>query len=230
MISMGIIKYAGSSGIIPIHFFDECKIDGLTKKEIIKKYPPQKKGEYYLDKFERHLKSLGLEFKEYCKANLFIEWPKSPRFKEEVGYRFCGQGVVLSTFRRGEVNKDNCPAFKAGCDKASGERLGENNPMHGKQPWNKGKDKRNPIIKALSESKKGKKASEETKKKQSESARARVVHGHTGHKHSKKTKLKLIKLLTSLPHENYYKVSFFYFFKLTLDPVGSITSRILFPP
>ena len=61
------------------------------------------------------------------------------------------------------------------------------------QPWRaRSNASVNPAVRhAGSESKKGKKASEETKKKQSESARARVVHGHTGHKHSKKTKLKL---------------------------------------
>lgn len=68
-------------------------------------------------------------------------------------------------------------------------RKGAGNPMFEKDAWNKGKTKEdNLIMKKISEDRLGLVMSEEVKKKQSESAKKREIHGHTGIKHSEESK------------------------------------------
>lgn len=69
------------------------------------------------------------------------------------------------------------------------ERLGENNPMFGKTPWNKGETKEShPSMMNTSKKMIGRQVSESTRAKQSESAKSRDFHGHTGCKHTQETK------------------------------------------
>lgn len=188
--------------LIPITLFGTCIINNTPKSKIIELYPARKNGAYYLDKFSNFLKdNYDLTLKDYCKQYLKIKWPKCPISNEEVGYRVTGKGIELSRFKKGRISKELCPAFAKACEKFSQERRGKNNPMYGKPSWNKGKDKRNPKIKAISERMKGNKASEETKRKQSESAKKRKIHGHTGIKHSKKSKEKM-RLATAKRYQN----------------------------
>lgn len=68
-------------------------------------------------------------------------------------------------------------------------RLGKNNPMFGKKPWNLGFNKKNSEYgKKMSAYRTGKKTSEDSKKKQSISAKKRLIHGHTGIKHTDSSK------------------------------------------
>lgn len=88
-----------------------------------------------------------------------------------------------------------CGRFK-GCEeswaKMSQDRMGDKNPMYGKTPWNKGETKEtSESIKAMSDKNTGRIVSEATKRRQSESAKLRTVHGHTGFRHSEATKQKL---------------------------------------
>lgn len=132
-----------------------------------------------------------MSIKEYCLKHLTKSWPKCPSSGYDVGYKISGKGISLSRFKQGRVSKASCPNFAAACEKFSIIRSGEGNPMFGKPPWNKGKDKRNPSIKAISEARTGVSLSQETRKRQSDSAKRRKIHGHTGRKHSPKTIKKL---------------------------------------
>ncbi len=74
-------------------------------------------------------------------------------------------------------------------EKAKVERKGSGNPMYGKDSWNKGLTKENSeILFLISKNRLGTTFSEETKKKQSDSAKKREIHGHTGKKHTEETK------------------------------------------
>ena len=64
--------------------------------------------------------------------------------------------------------------------------------MYQKLPWNKGlTTETSGILKKMGESRLGIKCSDETKNKQSISAKKRLIHGHTGIPHSEETKQKL---------------------------------------
>jgi very-short-patch-repair endonuclease len=83
------------------------------------------------------------------------------------------------------------PGVLSWSEKAKISRRGENNPMYGKVPWNSGLSKENnESLRAVSIKRTGTKASESTRKKQSESAKLRDFHGHTGCKHTEENKEK----------------------------------------
>ena len=177
---------------IPIDTFNICLIDQASRKQITEMYPTRKDGAYYLDKFSNYIKdNYSISFKDYCKQYLKFDWPLCPSSSSETGYRFNGKGVFISTFAAGKISKEHCPKFMAACEKFSIERKGSGNPMFGKEPWNKGLDVNHPVIAKIAEDRKGKKTSDEVKLKQSESAKKRIVHGHTGKKHSPETIEKL---------------------------------------
>ena len=178
--------------LIPVHLFDTCKICNTLKKDIIKTHPTRRHGAYYLDKFINFLEeNHKIDIKTYCQKYLNIQWPRCPISDERVGFKVGGKGLSLSKFKRGKISKEHCPAFAEGCKKLSLDRMGKNNPMHGLSAWNKGKDKRNPIVKKMAESMKNRKVSLETRQRQSESAKKRQIHGHTGIRHSPKTRKKM---------------------------------------
>jgi very-short-patch-repair endonuclease len=80
------------------------------------------------------------------------------------------------------------PGQKIWSKQAKITRRGSGNPMYGKEPWNRGLTKDiSDSLQQTSKKLKGRKLSDEFKKKLSESAKRRTVHGHTGHKHSKET-------------------------------------------
>lgn len=193
---MCIIKDYNSKKLIPIQYFETCLIgQKLNRKQIIQLYPSRANGAYYLDKFSNFLKdNFSLTLKEYCIKYLKVIWPKCPVKQIDVGYKISGKGLILSNFAQGGMSKECCENFKKACEKLSKNRMGKNNPMYGATPWNKGKDKRNPSIKRMAEARKGTITPEKTKKKQSESAKKRKVHGHSGKKHTNRTKEKLRKI------------------------------------
>lgn len=79
-------------------------------------------------------------------------------------------------------------------EQAKSSRLGPNNPMYKAIPWNKGLNKQNSEYGSrMSLLISNRKVSISTKEKQAESARKRIVHGHTGFKHSEQAKEKMRK-------------------------------------
>lgn len=187
---MSIIKTYNSNKYIPIHIFDVCRIDGLTREEITQKFPTRKNGAYYLNKFKNHIELLGCSMRDYVEIWLGEKWPTCPVSGDPVGFSLNGKGLKFSNFKHGKINKKHCPAFAEACKKFSIERRGNGNPMYKETPWNKGnKD----FARHMSRIRTGKKTSPATKKKQSESAKKRKIHGHTGIKHSELSKEKMRK-------------------------------------
>jgi len=178
----------------------------MLKAHIIEMYPTRAHGAYYIDKFILHLKTdCDLSLKDYLKKFHDFNWPKCKVKDTDLGYKVSGKGVTVSLFAKGAVNKENCPSFKKGCEKLSKDRMGENNPMYGKESWNKGLDKSDERVRKVADKRRGQKTSEATKKKQSEAGKKREVHGHTGHKHSDETKKKLRENTARLWSEGRFK-------------------------
>lgn len=188
---MNKIKPIDLDYIIPASMFEKCMIDGKTKQEIRKKYPKRKDGPYYLDKFINYLKDVHkITIQKYCIEYLNIDWGKSPKTNKFLGFKVSGKGIILSKYAVGEVNKENCKSFRDFCERLSKDRIGEKNPMYGKTPWNKNNKEWSQKISSMM---KGRKISEETKNKQSLSAKKRKIHGHTNKKHSEESKEKMRK-------------------------------------
>jgi G:T-mismatch repair DNA endonuclease (very short patch repair protein) len=179
--------------VIFISDFYVCLIDGATKKDILKLYPGRKNGAYYLNKFNNYLKdNYNIDLKTYLLNYLKKDYPKCIATKEYVNFKVSGVGVIFNDYIKGVVNKNNCENFAKGCKKLSKERMGINNPMYGKESWNKGLNKNtHPSLKIVSEKQKLRKFTKSIRAKMSASAKKRTVHGHTGKKHSKKTLKKL---------------------------------------
>jgi len=111
----------------------------------------------------------------------------------------CDCGTCNQKCNVGGIRKGNFYWIKLRCGRNPGQkewskqakitRQGKGNPMYGKSAWNKGKTKHNnPIMKQNALNAVGRITSEEAKRKQSISAKKRKIHGHTGFKHSQKTK------------------------------------------
>lgn len=186
------IQYEESTRIIPIHIFHKCLETGLSKDEIFKKYPKREDGAYYLDKFQNNLLNFsGMSLIEYCEKHFDFKWPLCPIRNQKVNYKVSGKGVELKQFTKGGIGREFSPKFEEFCRKMSVERKGASNPMFGGTPWNKGLGIEDERVKKIADSRRGLKTSDEVKAKQSESAKKRKVHGHTGKKHSEETKEKL---------------------------------------
>lgn len=199
------IKNEDLKYFIPISMFNNSLLDKLTKKEIIELYPTRQNGAYYLDKFSNYLKdNYSISLKDYCKQYLNFEWPRCPISNLETGYKITGKGICISTFIRGKVSKEHCPKFKAACEKFSQERMGSGNPMFSKTAWNKGLNIGHPTIALMAEKRRGRITSEESKLKQSESAKKRKVHGHTGKKHSPENIQKFRENTAKMYHDKKY--------------------------
>lgn len=202
---MSDIKSDISTHFIPINMFEVCLIDKCEKRNIINMYPTRKDGAYYLNKFSNYLKdNYKIEFKEYCKEYLNFNWPKCPVSGVETGFKLDGKGVKISKFAQGKISKEHCPNFAQACDKFSQERKGKGNPMFGRKAWNSGLDASHPTIALIAAKNVGRKTSEEARLKQSESAKRRKVHGHTGKKHSTETIKKLRENTAKMYQEKRY--------------------------
>jgi very-short-patch-repair endonuclease len=162
-----------------------CKICGKTIQEISKDY--KEKGKYKTDYFRRHLIECheGMTPEEYFDKKRVCpcgSCGKPLQIKRTPGKDF--QWRELACGRNKGVQKWS--------EEAKVSRMGDKNPMFGRTPWNKDKNKKNSEYgRMMIEHRIGTKASEETKKKQSESAKKRKVHGHTGKKHSEESKQKM---------------------------------------
>lgn len=182
---MSILKEEGLKRFIPIDMFHQCLIDGASQKEIAAFW--KKPATYYLQKFDKYLKDKhNTNIKEYCIKYLNFEWPKCPTCGEDVGYiTSCGKGLLISRYVK--ISSATCPKMAEAFKKISEDRKGSGNPMYGKEAWNKGLDRTHPVVNYVASLREGVKTSEEVKRKQSESAKKRTIHGHTGIKHSPET-------------------------------------------
>lgn len=179
-----------------------CKLCNKEIKDLAKIYGGC--GVYYYQVFIKHLSiDHNLKIEEYIKNILKIENPLC-----KCG---CGKQCKLnksgrSAFKFKEYACGRFPQTLEWGERAKTLRKGPGNPMYGVPAWNKGETKyTNDILKKMGEKGKGKKATLETRKKQSESAKKRTVHGHTGHKHSQKTKEFLRKNTIRLHKEGIFK-------------------------
>lgn len=125
----------------------------------------------------------------------YYEIPTCPVTGDLVSYKLTGSilfGKYSSSCDLSKMTKhiaENNEDFINFVEKMKIERKGEGNPMHGLSSWNKGLTKdTNDILKKISENMKGYVFSDEILKKMSESAKKRKIHGHTGYKHSEKSK------------------------------------------
>lgn len=188
---MTYLKIDYLNNLIPVSMFDVCALDNLNREQITKLFPTRKNGAYYLDKFLNHLKiNHNTSIQEYVEKFLKIEWPRCQKTNKLMGFRINGKGIFVSKYQQGGINKENCESFKKACEKISKDRVGKGNPMYGKTPWNKNNKE---FAEFIRKTKTGVKYSDETRAKQSESAKKRKIHGHTGKKHSQESKEKMRK-------------------------------------
>lgn len=172
LLQIGNHRYICSS-----NFFN-CLFDGKTKKEITKLYPNRSNGAYYLDKFSNYLRDkYNKTIEEYIEMFFDFEWPKCPETKSNLGKRISGIGIRLSNYRKGGINKSNCPAFAEGCKKLSEDRVGEGNPMFGEKPWNLGLTaETNESMARIVESMKTRIISDETREKMRQASLGNIRH------------------------------------------------------
>lgn len=189
---MRTVKRELSTYFIPSSMFAICKTDQVLLNEICKIYPGRKNGPYKLDKFVKYIKDKhSLTMSEYCKTYLDFKWPLCPQTNLETNFKISGAGIEINkTHNTAKITKEN-PQFKAFCERMSKERSGSGNPMFGKPAWNKNLDISDERVAAMAEKHRGKTVSEESKKKMSDSAKAREIHGHTGCKHSEESRKKM---------------------------------------
>jgi hypothetical protein len=176
------------------------KIDVISKEDIpieeLKKELKKKKNKsYYFSEIadyyykKKYMKNILEVLKDY------YEIPRCPVTGELVRYKLAGSilfGKYSSGCDASKMTKhisENNNNFKNFVEKMKIERRGKGNPMYGVTAWNAGLTKENnEILKKISENMMGNEFSDETLNKMSESAKIRKIHGHTGHKHSEKSK------------------------------------------
>lgn len=152
--------------------------------------PKMRKSYYYLDRFAHYLgRNFNMSLKDYCKQYLGIIWPLCPYSGVETNYKVSGKGVVISSKIVGYMNQENSPKFKAACEAMSIARKGKNNPMYGKTAWNKGLNRdNNESVRQVSESLRGRVATEITREKQREARRLNPKKARHTTPHTEETK------------------------------------------
>lgn len=162
--------------------WSKCSICGCDLDSIVKKYG--KGGVYKTQCFKQHLiDSHNIPLEDY-----FLNRPKC---QCGICDRAVGIKIRGANFYYKAVACGRHPGTMRWAKEAKTTRLGEKNPMFGKKPWNFGQTKEtSPSVKIVSEKMSNRVISDETKRKQSKSAKMRTVHGHTGYKHSDANKVK----------------------------------------
>lgn len=162
-----------------------CKICKKTVNEIKKEIGG--KNEYFSSAFSKHLKKdHNLSLSDYFINVIGLEDKKC-----KCGQ--CGKSVKIKTNgAKIEYNQFACgrnEGLLKWSEEAKENRKGDKNPMFNKNPWNKNETKESSeSLNIVSKKLTGRKIREETKQKQSNSAKNRLIHGHTGHKHSEYSK------------------------------------------
>ena len=165
-----------------------CKICQGKISDLAKKYGGD--GVYYVEVFLSHLKidHDNLLIEEYFSKYCDIETPKCPCGICNKNLHICLKGAhyFWSKYECGRTE-----GTMKWSEQAKITRKGSNNPMFGKKAWNDGLTKEtSDILMNNSIKKTGTKATEEAKHHMSEAAKIRLVHGHTGHKHTPENKEK----------------------------------------
>lgn len=146
-------------------------------------------GVYYTTVFKRHLKKdHNISLEQYFQN--FTERPKClcGICSEEVNIG----GIRSPNFYWKKYKCGRNPGLLKWSEKAKKERKGKGNPMYNKDPWNLGLTKLDhSSLMSSSIKQTNKEVSNNTRKKQSESAKKRSIHGHTGIKHSEESKEKM---------------------------------------
>ena len=141
---------------------------------------------YYREKYNKNILEI---------LSTKYEIPKCPITNEFVTYVLTGS-IIFGRFSKNCSNSQitnycllNDDEYKNKIEELKNTRKGAGNPMYGKKAWNYGLNKENnDIMMQNSLNRIGITFTEETKEKQSKSAKKRTVHGHTGIKHSEKSK------------------------------------------
>lgn len=172
--------------MLDLSYWSECKICGMRLDEM----PVSGRPSYRIDKFRKHiLECHGLSAETYFEKYFSIVIPlcacgcggKVPfKTRNKRSFEFCD---VIKGHTDVSSNK-----WKEGMLRLSDKRKGRGNPMYGKEAWNAGLTKNDhPSLMSISEKLSDREVSDMTKVKQSESAKKRLVHGHTGCKHTPET-------------------------------------------
>ncbi len=145
-------------------------------------------GRYFRQDFVEHLKTshnidLNIYFKDVCG----MIPPKCP-------CGICDKPLLINSkasanFRYNLWACGRNDGVMKWSEEAKTTRKGSGNPMFDKTPWNDGltKDTSDSVMQ-VSLKMTGRITSDEAKKKQSDSAKKRLIHGHTGCKHTDETK------------------------------------------
>lgn len=165
-----------------------CKICLINIKDVAEAYGGN--GIYYTEAFKKHLsKDHNIELYEYFTNHCQMEPPlclcgicNKKSFVRIQGSKFSWRSWVCG----------RTPGTMEWSKRAKTERKGKNNPMFGKDSWNKGLTKdTSDIMKKISDDRKGIKHSDEAKRKMSEAQRKRKFEPHAGHKHTEECKEKI---------------------------------------
>jgi very-short-patch-repair endonuclease len=173
-----------------------CKICNQNIQELKKLYGG--KNIYFTKVFKQHLeKDHSISIEKYFDIDKVCPCGVC---NKKLGIKTCGSNFAIKKYACGRNE-----GVQVWSKEAKTSRLGSKNPMYGKKPWNKNyKAENHPSLKIISDKKLGQKPSEETRKKQSDSAKARRIHGHTGFKHTEKTKKKLRENTLKMINEGRY--------------------------
>ena len=168
--------------------WSECQICHKSIKEI--KTEAGGGNIYFVGAFKDHLvNSHSTSLEDYFFKVVGLQEKKCPC---GICNKICKIAIKGSEFKYRDFACGRNSGIVSWSERAKIERLGENNPMYQKLPWNKGlTTETSGILKKMGESRLGIKCSDETKNKQSISAKKRLIHGHTGIPLSEETKQKL---------------------------------------
>jgi very-short-patch-repair endonuclease len=160
-----------------------CKICGLKIQDLAKKYGGG--NVYYVQVFKKHLEIDH----DLTTDGYFGQYLEKPKCKCGVCQKDSRIVVKSSNFKWKDYICGRNEGQKKWSIEAKETRKGQGNPMYGGEPWNKGLSKdNNESILRISEKRTGWKTPDDVKEKQSIAAKKRKIHGHTGCKHSAKTK------------------------------------------
>lgn len=144
-------------------------------------------GIYLVDVFIAHLKNdHNITHDDY-----FMKYSQRPKCKCGICQKDSKVSLKKPNFKWREYICGRTPGVLKWSEEAKISRCGSNNPMYNKTPWNKGLDITNEKIKSIADKRRGCKHSPELRLKQSEAAKKRKKHGHSGHKHSEEAKQKM---------------------------------------
>lgn len=175
--------------IIDKEHWHTCKLCSRNIKDLAKVYGGN--GVYYTTVFAKHLlHEHNISTGEYFDLCPETQGPVCACGKCRKKCEIAGRGNSNWWWRKYACGRNE--GMQKWSEEAKVTRRGPGNPMYQKTPWNHGETKETNItLKRSGEKRLGQKMSVEAKAKMSRSAKKRLVHGHTGHKHTPETIEKL---------------------------------------